>query len=47
VLSFSADLALAVPMLIGYGARRAWEAVARSRSAPPEEPGDDQSSSAA
>jgi hypothetical protein len=47
VLSFSADLALAVPMMIGYGARRAWRALARPRSAPADDPGDDQSSSAA
>jgi hypothetical protein len=29
VLSFSADLALAVPMLIAYGARRAWDRLAK------------------
>jgi hypothetical protein len=28
VLSFSADLALAVPLLVAYNARRAWRRVA-------------------
>jgi hypothetical protein len=40
VLSLSADLALAVPMLIAYSARRAWDRVAGSSS------DDDQSSAA-
>ena len=39
VLSFSADLALAVPMLIAYGARRTWQRVAGRSD-------DDQSSAA-
>jgi hypothetical protein len=39
VLSFSADLALAVPMLVAYNARRVWRRVARRA-------GDDQSSAA-
>jgi hypothetical protein len=40
VISLSADLALAVPLLIAYGARRAWRRVARRSS------DDDQSSAA-
>jgi hypothetical protein len=32
VLSFSADLALAVPMLVAYGAQRTWRRVARRNS---------------
>jgi hypothetical protein len=39
VLSFSADLALAVPMLVAYNARRAWRRLAGRAE-------DDQSSAA-
>jgi hypothetical protein len=39
VISLSADLALAVPLLIAYGAKRAWRRVARRSD-------DDQSSAA-
>ncbi|MGH2956962.1 MAG: hypothetical protein ACRDL6_08215 [Solirubrobacterales bacterium] len=46
VLSFSADLALAVPLLLAHGARRAWQRVSAGRGAG-DERGDDQSSPAA
>jgi hypothetical protein len=46
LLSFSVDVALAVPLLIAYGARRAWQTLPPGRRAASKEPPRDQSSAA-
>jgi hypothetical protein len=47
VFSFSVDMALAMPLLVAYGVRRAWGALPLPGRGSPAEGRDDQSSPAA